>query len=232
VIYSFCSRGGPQCTDGWLPQGNLTMDTSGDLFGATLVGGANGKGVAFELIPSADKSHWTEKVLYSFCARTNCADGQSPAGRLLLDRSGTLYGLTQSGGNATDGGVAFALVPPKAGTTPWKLSVLYSFCAQRTCPDGIRPVAGMVADASGNLYGQTTVGCASFHGTVFELIPNAEKSHWSEKVLYSFCAQTNCADGYSPNGVFRDASGNLFGTTNYGGINFGLGPGVAFELKP
>jgi hypothetical protein len=237
VLYSFCAQGGEECTDGWKPQGRLTMDTSGDLFGVTFLGGANGSGVAFELIASADKTHWTPKVLHSFCVQANCADGSNPAGRLLLDKSGTLYGLAAAGGRLPLGGVAFALVPPKAHTTAWTFKMLYSFCALggEQCTDGAAPGPGLVADISGNLYGATALGGAGFHGTVFELIPKAGNA-WTEKVLYTFCPKPNCADGAGPDGgVFRDATGNIFGTTQFGGITFGgviAGSGVVFELKP
>ncbi len=91
--------------------------------------------------------------------------------------------------------------------------MLYGFCAERDCHDGSTPYAGLIRDASGNLYGTTTQGGVFQQGAVFELTP-AAKTPWPEKVLYSFCTKANCADGVSPYaGLIRDASGNLYGTT-------------------
>jgi hypothetical protein len=222
VLYSFCAHGGFDCTDGSFSQGHLVADKSGDLFGAT-----DGGGTVFELSPpKAGETAWAEKVLYSFCAQggQHCTDGLRPLD-LQRDASGDLFGVTALGG-AHGQGVAFALVPPKAGKTAWTLEALYSFCAQQKCSDGATPILGMISDASGNLYGQTAVGGASQGlsqgGTIFELIPNAPRTIWTHKVLYRFCAQKNCADGMTPDGIFRDASGNIFGTT-LSGVGTGCG---------
>jgi uncharacterized repeat protein (TIGR03803 family) len=92
------------------------------------------------------------------------------------------------------------------------------------CADGEIPTGSLVADKSGNLYGTTERGGANGSGTVFKLTGTALE------VLYSFCAQPNCADGALPlSGVVLDASGNLFGTTSYRGANNG---GTVFELSP
>jgi uncharacterized repeat protein (TIGR03803 family) len=101
-----------------------------------------------------------------------------------------------------------------------KESVLYSFCAQTNCADGYHPVAGLVFDQKGNLYGTTKSGglqnnnCGNGCGVIFKLTPKGK-----ETVLYSFCAQTNCTDGYDPvAGLVFDKKGNLYGTTTGGGI--------------
>jgi uncharacterized repeat protein (TIGR03803 family) len=108
--------------------------------------------------------------------------------------------------------------------------VLYNFCQQSGCPDGARPNGELVFDAAGNLYGTTTTGGANNggQGTVFELSPS--KGGWTETVLYSFCAQPNCTDGYAPSGpLIFDSLGNLYGTTGGGGTG---GGGTVFELSP
>ncbi|HEU0155973.1 MAG TPA: choice-of-anchor tandem repeat GloVer-containing protein, partial [Stellaceae bacterium] len=99
--------------------------------------------------------------------------------------------------------------------------------------------AGVVMDTAGNLFGTTFGGGAhaspdgSFGGTVFELTPNAAKTVWTEKVLYSFCAQRYCADGSSPDaGLIMDAAGRLYGTTSQGGNGGYAGYGTVFELAP
>src|SRR5208282_3068075 len=114
--------------------------------------------------------------------------------------------------------------------------VLYSFCAQggTTCTDGHDPAAGLIMDGAGNLYSTTVSGGAFDLGTVFELIPDATKTKWRQKVLYSFCAQggTACTDGAAPAaGLTMDRSGTLYGTTPNGGARLD-GSGTVFELIP
>ncbi len=163
-----------------------------------------------------------------------------PNGPLHLDNnSGTLYGMT-SAGVAKGGGTAFELVPPGPGETRWTLDVLYSFCAynETYCADGSAPESGLISDPSGNLYGVTRLGGANKGplgnggGTLFELIPPApDETRWTHKVLFSFCTQggSACTDGWGPNGVYRDASGNFFSTLEQGGA---YGGGTAVELQP
>jgi uncharacterized repeat protein (TIGR03803 family) len=154
-----------------------------------------------------------------------------------LDQKGNLYGTTSWGG-VNRQGVVFKLTPKG------KETILYSFCAQTNCTDGSNPVAGLVFDQRGNLYGTTRfggaydgcysgVGC----GLVFKLTPKGK-----ETVLYSFCAQTNCTDGAIPYaGLVFDRKGNLYGTTQYGGAYnpsvcsdmYGYyGCGAVFKLTP
>jgi uncharacterized repeat protein (TIGR03803 family) len=128
----------------------------------------------------------------------------------------------------------FELTPPAPGKTKWTEIVLYSFCALGGCTDGENPEARLIRDAlSGNLYGTTYYGGANDEGTVFELTPPAAgPGMWTETVLYSFCAQggDECTDGENPEArVIRDPSGNLYGTTPYGGA---YGEGTVFELTP
>ncbi len=99
--------------------------------------------------------------------------------------------------------------------------VLYNFAGNG---DGSQPAAGLVFDSSGNLYGTTQVGGAYGYGCVFELTP-AQGGGWTESVLYSFTDGNDGAYPVSP--VILDAVGNLYGTTQYGGM---YGIGTAFEL--
>ncbi|MGA8154294.1 MAG: choice-of-anchor tandem repeat GloVer-containing protein [Terriglobales bacterium] len=102
--------------------------------------------------------------------------------------------------------------------------VLHSFHNNRT--DGNHPYADLISDASGNLYGTTESGGPDLHGTVFELMPNADGT-WTEKVLHSFGP---VPDGFSPYaGLVFDTAGNLYGTTFSGGAHKG---GTVFELLP
>src|ERR1700743_1140196 len=101
-----------------------------------------------------------------------------------------------------------------------RLRTLHSFCAQSGCADGREPSAGLVADGGGNLYGTTLFGGDAGVGVAFELMPNARKTKYKYKRLYSFCAQASCADGNDPDAsLIIDTSGNLYGTTMAGGAN-------------
>jgi uncharacterized repeat protein (TIGR03803 family) len=162
----------------------------------------------------------TYKVLYKF---TGGADGASPNG-LILDKLGNLYGTTSAGG-ATGNGTVFKLEPLPGGT--WKETVLHSFSG----PDGASPAAGLVSDASGNLYGTTWQGgssCMFFEngcGVVFKLRPKSDGT-WAESVLHKF---KGGFDGATPfGGVILDKAGNLYGTTESLGSG---GAGDVFQLK-
>jgi uncharacterized repeat protein (TIGR03803 family) len=255
VLYSFCTKASrfrdtagryfDTCIDGWAPYGPLIMDGSGNLYGTTPFGGATNAGVVFELIPNAARTTWTETVLHNFCADAahrrdaaggralspNCADGNNPYAGLTMDGSGNLYGTSSKGGSQrliTQGsGTVFELAP-NAARTRWTETILYSFCAESNCIDGAYPHAGLITHGSGHLYGTTFAGIRA--GTVFELTPNAARTKWTETVLHSFCAESNCIDGAYPHaGLIMDGSGHLYGTTNGGGAHY---RGTVFELKP
>jgi uncharacterized repeat protein (TIGR03803 family) len=108
--------------------------------------------------------------------------------------------------------------------------VLYSFC-RPLCGDGDFPVAGLIFDKAGNLYGTTENGGAhGVGGTVFKLAPNADGS-WRESVLHNFCRRPHCSDGeFSQANLIFDLAGNLYGTTFSGGGLFG--GGTVFKLAP
>jgi uncharacterized repeat protein (TIGR03803 family) len=242
VLYSFCSTGGGNCTDGQGPFGGVVMDSDGDLYGTTNTGGANriastGAGVVFELIPNDSKTSYTEKVLYNFCEQNGCADGITPYAGLLMDSSGDLFGTTAGGGSGNSGGVAYQLTP-NGNKTAYSESVLYSFCSQggNTCTDGDEPslFAPLSADGGGNLYGVTLDGGAHAGGEVFKLTYDAATTSYSSSVLYNFCAKggSKCTDGSNPQaGLVIDKSGNLWGSTYSGGAGK-YRDGIAFELAP
>ena len=183
----------------------------------------------------------TEKVLHDF---TNVRGGAIPVG-VILDDSGNLYGTTFDGGGA-DGtgcggsgcGTVFELTPKAGGG--WTEKVLHSFSEKD--PVGFNPSSGVIFDSSGNLYGTTSgggrFGCGyggTLCGTVFELTPKAGGG-WTEKLLHSF--KPDGKDGQNPRaGLIFDTSGNLYGTTWYGGSGScydgnGHGCGTVFELAP
>ncbi|HEY3911089.1 MAG TPA: choice-of-anchor tandem repeat GloVer-containing protein [Stellaceae bacterium] len=227
VLYSFCARGGKACTDGAGPLAGLIMDAVGHLYGTTPRGGAHNGGTVFELTPNTAKTKWTETVIYSFCAQPACTDGELPEAGLVMDAAGHLYGTTFTGGRVK--GTVFELTP-NAAKTKWTETVLYSFSGST---DGLGPVAGLLINPAGRLYGTTDGGGARNAGTVFELAPNAAKTEWTETILYSFCSEGGliCTDGERPRArLITDASGRRYGTTSLGGAHYNAG--VVFELTP
>jgi uncharacterized repeat protein (TIGR03803 family) len=212
VLYSFTNSGG----DGGYPYGGVIVDGSGNLYGTTSQGGANGFGTVFELVNSAGT--YTEQVLYSF---TNSGgDGADPYAALVMDSSGNLYGMTQVGGVGS-GGTVFELVN-SSGTYSEK--VLYGFLPSDG--DGSSPYFGaLIMDSKGNLYGTTPNGGGGRQaGTVFELVNSS--GTYTENVLYSF--GSGCGDGNIPRGALvMDSSGNLYGTTVGGGTS---NVGTVFSL--
>jgi uncharacterized repeat protein (TIGR03803 family) len=194
VLYSFTGAGG----DGASPSSSLVLDTLGNLYGTTLMGGSDNKGTVFKV-----DTNGKESVLYSFLNRP---DANYP-NCVVLDAQGNLYGTT-FGGGTDDHGTVFKV------DTNGKESVLYSFLNR---PDGRYP-DGVVLDAQGNLFG-TTAGGGDIYcpydggcGTVFKVDTNG-----NETLLYNFSWAGGV--GRNPNGgVVLDAQGNLYGTTLYGGF--------------
>jgi uncharacterized repeat protein (TIGR03803 family) len=212
VLHNGTENGGEQ------PCARVIFDTAGNLYGTFSTGGAHGLGTVFELTPAADGS-WTEKVLHSF----NGKDGASPYAGLVFDAAGNLYGTTEYGGPEGYGS-AFELTPTAGGA--WKYSVVHTFGYGI---DGDYPMASLIFDAAGNLYGTTYSGGRFKDGTVFELSPKAGGG-WTERILHSFSPKGT--DGILPQGgagVIFDAAGNLYGTTGLGGD---YGGGTVFELSP
>jgi uncharacterized repeat protein (TIGR03803 family) len=205
-------------TDGAFPYCSLVLDGAGNLYGTTSEGGANGAGIVFELTPSANS--WTETVLHTFT--NNFTDGSYPYGGLIFDASGNLYGTTYSGG-ILGYGTVFELSPAAGGG--WTETVLHNFSPSSS--DGQFLYGVLLRDKAGNLYGTTQGGGANSGGTVFELTP-ASGGLWTESLLHSFGLGS---DGKGPSAVtlIMDASGNLYGTTEFGGsYNYG----IVFELTP
>jgi len=226
VLYSFGAS-----PDGSDPQTNLVFDSSGNLYGVTLKGGATGAGIVYKLSPASGQ--WTEKVLYDFCKQANCADGGASYATLVFDTAGNLYGTTSQGG-AYGFGVVFELAPQSNGT--WKYSVLHSF---GNGTDGKGPSGGVIFDSAGNLYGTTSFGgttttfCAGGCGMAYKLSPGSG-GQWTETVLYNFCSQSGCADGNDPLGsLVLDTAGNLYGATHNGGSpTTPSSEGTVFQLTP
>ena len=187
-------------------------------------GWSNGCGSVFKLDPATGK----RTTLYKFCPSSSCSGGGHPLGGLVF-LGGAFYGTTEgrgTGGPPGEGsGTVFKLTKPVSAGAPWTETAVYSFCTLNACTDGAGPVAGLVADKSGMLYGTTYGGGTNSYGTVFELNPKTGVL----TTLYSFCSLANCADGDHPYaGVVFGKGGDLYGTTYSGGD----GNGTVFKLNP
>lgn len=198
-------------SDGKNPYGGVTLDRHGNLDGTTVAGGSGGGcsdgcGVVFQLTPSQ------ENVLHDFTGGT---DGFGPGGGVVLDARGNLYGTTPDGG-AYSNGVVYRV------STQRREAVIHAFTGGSG--GGTGSLGLLLRDAAGSLYGVAETGGAHGAGTVFEL-RSRSKSRWSFKTLYAFAGTPDCASPYG--GLIADSSGNLYGTTYYGGAN---GQGCVFEL--
>ena len=149
-LYSF--RGG---ADGINPDSPLIIDGSGNLYGTTGSGGAANSGVVFRIAPNG-----AESILYTF---SGAADGGDPAGGLIMDSAGALYGTTQRGG-VFGYGTVFKLTP--RSNSSYTETVLYSFSGGL---DGADPLGGLIMDSAGNLYGTTLQGGVGGYGEIFEI---------------------------------------------------------------
>src|SRR6202451_4897546 len=154
--------------------------------------------VALVMVASSASAEWKEKVLYSFQGLPN--DGSYPAGGVVLDHAGNLYGATTDGGANNCPGIAqcgtvFQLQAPAQKGGAWTENLLYVFKGVNS-NDGNTPVGGVIFDQAGNLYGTTAYGgtgnCMLFGsrvgcGTVYEMTPPKQKGGaWTERVRYRF----------------------------------------------
>jgi uncharacterized repeat protein (TIGR03803 family) len=218
TLHSFAG----QLKDGCLPRSGLTPDGIGNYYGTTNIGGKYDGGTVFKITSSGNES-----LVYSFCRKTLCPDGESPFGGLVIDNAGNLYGTTQSGGQPgchSECGTVFKLTPDGTET------VLYNFRGPPN--DGSNPDGTLIEDNSGNLYGSLFTGghgdCYSDNGcgAAFKLSPSG-----TETIVHFF---KNKGGENLIAGLWADSDGNLYGTTVYGGTRNCTdstdGCGVAFEL--
>ena len=201
VLYNF-----PGYSNGQTPQASMIVDSEGNLYGTTTLGGVSGYGTVFEVTLPPTKAP-KERVRHSFPMNSN------PMSSLTFDSAGNLYGTTVGGGiknkHCPAGcGVVFEL------SAAGKYTVLYKF---KGGYDGAYPYGGVAVDDSGNVYGTTkgggqddpTMDC----GTLFQVSGGVETQ------LYVFYG---IGDGCYPlGGLVMDSSGNLYGTTQGGGAGYG-----------
>jgi uncharacterized repeat protein (TIGR03803 family) len=208
VVWSFSG------SDGYFPYAGVIADQNGALYGTTLRN-SQGYGSVFRLTPpAAGQTAWTESTLLVFPWTLD--DGSTPYGGLLLGANGTLYGCTQSGG-ALGGGVAFSLTPPAAGKTQWPVTIISQLRE--------KPMASLIADAAGNLYGTgETVGTGGL-GTVFELVaPPPGQKAWTEVELWQLISGEGASH---PHGALLQQSDGSFVTTATS-----TGNGSVFVVSP
>jgi uncharacterized repeat protein (TIGR03803 family) len=249
VLHSFDGR-----DDGATPLGGLIRDSAGNLYGAAYGGGAHLFGTVYEL-PAAGAF----KLLHTF--KGPPSEGTGPAGTLVMDDAGNLYGTTYAGGDTEGYGTVFEITAggvyttgqsfspggalPRAGLvlqngslygttfggparlyggTVFQVTVttpLYTFTGGA---DGSQPLAGLIGDGEGNLYGTAADGGSLSFGNGNGVVFKFNVDSGEETVLYTFTGP----DGSTPAGALvRDAEGNLYGTTLLGGAN---GYGTVFEL--
>jgi len=184
----------------------LVQGLDGNLYGTTSARGAHGKGTVFRITPGG-----TVTTLYSFCAKSKCADGSTPYGGLVLGTDGNFYGMTFIGGTL-NAGTVYKITPTG------KLTTLHSF----SFTDGYNPYDALVQGSDGNFYGTTTYGGTHLIGNVFKMTPQGVVTN-----LHSF----NSSDGSEPEaGLIQGTDGNFYGTTYTGGATGSYG--TAFKITP
>jgi len=231
TVYSFPS--GPPCNN---LSSALVQAANGDLYGTRQYGGGEGLSYCFGGCGAVFKITLSGSLttLHSFCSQIECDDGMIPQGGLVQAANGDLYGTTWGGGASIYGtyGTVFSITP--SGT----LTTLYSFCLESGCPDGSGPSGSLVQATNGDFYGTSDNGGALGFcppqgvptqpqgcGTVFTITPSGTLT-----TLYSFCAQSGCADGALPSGgLVRAADGDFYGTTSSGGA---ANSGTVFRITP
>lgn len=211
TLYNFCTQAG--CADGASPYGSFLLGTDGNLYGATWFGGTAGYGTLFKLTPSGQFS-----TVHTFCLQSGCPDGEYPWGSLVQDTLGNIYGTASAGGSHGSDGTVFRL------STTGSLTAIYRFCALTQCTDGRFPNENLILKPGGNFYGTTRSGGAYGNGTVFSLTVRG-----SLTTLYSFCAQSGCADGAIPISMVLATDGNFYGITSQGGV---MNQGTFFRMSP
>lgn len=214
-LHDFSNHAG----DGTYPHAGLVLDAQGNLYGTTLGGGSSGNGTIFELTRNS-QGGWTETILHSF----NGTYGSQPAGGVVVDAAGNLYGATYFGGGSTacsgGCGVVYELVAKAGGS--WTYKVLHDFNNN----NGGNPSGSVTLDARGNVYGSTSQGGAYNAGVIYRLSPSS--SGWKQTILHNF--NSSGVDGTDPFGyLVQDSAGNLYGVTQNGGP---YSSGIVFELSP
>lgn len=239
VLHSFKGvKSGQDSGDGASPNGGLVLDSKGAIYGTTYFGGNNvkgqceggvagtGCGIVYKLSPPVSKGGtWTKNVLHQFDGE----DGANPAAGVVFDGTGNLYGTTFAG-PPNGSGLAFELKKPSGSVHSWTETVLHAFSDG---DDGANPAAGLIFDVRGDLYGTAYRGLGgSQYGDVFRLKPPGGKRRWTLSTLYGF--HTRPGPGQPAAGLAFDDTGNVYGTSQYGGTGQACQGdcGTVFEVSP
>ncbi|MGB6675164.1 MAG: choice-of-anchor tandem repeat GloVer-containing protein [Terriglobales bacterium] len=216
VLHNFA--GEPK--DGCNPQSGPIFDSAGNLYGTTRACGSGfNTGTVYELSPPQADGTWTETVVFNFPSDGSYEGGQ-PAGGLVIDAKGNLYGVTTYGAPSGVNGVIYQLAPPAAKGGTWTQAILYSFQQ-----NAYLPFSGLVADNKGNLYGTTEYGgtgscdndTGTGCGTVYRLSrPEKRGGSWVFDILYSFVNHGDGQGYYPVASLAIDSKGALYGTTEIG----------------
>ena len=197
LLHSFGGSG-----DGTDPDGAVTIESNGDMYGTTGSGGANQNGGIWKL--AADGTY---SVLHNFTTD----EGSFARGRLVQDGKGNFYGTCLFGG-ASGNGTVFKY------SAKGKLKILHTFNGT----DGQYPEHGVARDKAGNIYGATAFGGTSGEGTVWKIAKDGTFS-----TLYNFTGGTD--GGFIYGAVAIDKAGNVYGNADDGGTG---GGGTVFKVAP
>lgn len=213
ALYNFCTVA--NCTDGEYPHAAVVQGTNGSIYGTTYWGGTHNAGTVFEYTRAGKLT-----TLYSIVNTPGATFTAGPLG-LVQATDGSIYGFTDYGGKTGNGSI-FKI------STSGKFSMLYSFCSQSGCPDGMGPI-GLLQGTDGNLYGTTVYGgtgipaCFGYAcGTIFEITPDGKFT-----TLYNFCTASGCPDGAAADTMTLGTDGNFYGTTQSGGTT---GDGTVYSF--
>ena len=190
-LYSFGNG-----SDGAFPYGNVSFDSNGNMYGTTAEGGANNEGIIWKITSAGVYSD-----IHDFGSGT---DGKFPQAGVTIDSSGNLYGTALSGG--VNG---FGMV--------WEITSTGGYLDVHdfgSGTDGRLPRGNVVLDSSGTLYGTASKGgqYASSGGNLWKLTSGGVYT-----ALHDFGSGTDGQNPYAS--VCFDSSGNLYGTTDNGGVN-------------
>jgi uncharacterized repeat protein (TIGR03803 family) len=217
------------CVQGSKASAGMTLAGDGNFYGTTAYGG-NGKYRNLNQAGTIYRANAATGLttLYSFCAKLGCQDGDDPYEPVILGSDGNLYGTTVVGG-LHKGGTAYVI------TLAGKFNTLHQFCAQTNCADGGNPTT-LIQATDGNFYGVAAGGTGEYCfgagdcGMIFKMTPKGVTT-----ALYNFCSLANCADGLEPRALMQGADGNLYGSTDRGGIystgSENEGSGTIFKLS-
>ena len=209
VLASFAATGSGPRTPQYSP---LTLDIAGNLYGVTSSGGTAGQGAAFRIDANTNKL----VTLASFSKLT----GSSPAGSVVLDANGALWGTSNSGGGPTGSGLGTVWRIDNAATTNAGSVTKVADLGTSAFP-GYSPRSGLTTDAAGNMYGITTNTTVGFGGIVFKVASDGTITRL-ESVNAPY------GNGVPFGGLTFDTDGNAYGLSRSGGS---AGGGFLYKLS-